>query len=585
MSFKLDQKSDPRIWLTLAGLAYVAAWLLPSQSQPWLVFHHEWLAMASFTALTAWLVWRGDSRVPVPAVAKAVALLALVPLAQRQFGQIEYAGDAWLAAGYLLALASAIVAGARWQRQAAPFDLPGFLFICCWAAATLSLALGLMQWLNIDSLGTLLLSPPPESRPVANIGQANQLGMLMVWGLFGIWGLRLRGIVRPALAWPAAFLLLVGLAMTQSRTGWLQVLFMLVLAVTLQRRVRLVAVWAGVLSLLVAYVALVLAWPSFNAALEVEGGLTLARQATAGPRTLIWHQLASALALHPWAGYGWTQVLLAQQAVPLVPGALHIPVNFGHNLVLDLMLWNGAPLGMAIALALFAFVLKLFGRIDSSDKAMLWGMVASVLIYAQFEFPLAYMYFLVPVGLMVGFLAAPSANTEVVRRGLPRAAALALVAVQAAVLALVLVDFQRMSGNYQAMRLETARIKTDEPFVHKDAWVFDQIGALVNFLRMPYAKPLSDEELAYARKLTRRITGPGLQYRMASMEAHSGQPQAAAKTLELLCAIQLLEQCRIALALWKEAAASEPKMALVKVPPDSLALLPRPGLTGEPVVP
>ena len=58
----------------------------------------------------------------------------------------------------------------------------------------------------------------------------------------------------------------------------------------------------------------------------------------------MWQQVWEAIWLQPWTGYGWNQVSNAQAAV-----VGHYPdsrlIEHSHSLPLDLLVWNGVPLG------------------------------------------------------------------------------------------------------------------------------------------------------------------------------------------------------------------------------------------------
>ena len=79
---------------------------------------------------------------------------------------------------------------------------------------------------------------------------------------------------------------------------------------------------------------------------------SLAQRAGSGHERLgMWMQIIHAIGERPWFGYGWNQTSVA------VVESIHFnTVKFGliaHNIVLDLLVWNGLPLGFLI-IAYFA---------------------------------------------------------------------------------------------------------------------------------------------------------------------------------------------------------------------------------------
>lgn len=61
----------------------------------------------------------------------------------------------------------------------------------------------------------------------------------------------------------------------------------------------------------------------------------------------MWHQMLLAIKEQPLLGYGWNQVGVAQLSVyldyPTTEWTEH-----SHNILLDLLIWNGIPLGILI---------------------------------------------------------------------------------------------------------------------------------------------------------------------------------------------------------------------------------------------
>jgi hypothetical protein len=67
-------------------------------------------------------------------------------------------------------------------------------------------------------------------------------------------------------------------------------------------------------------------------------------------------------------------------------------VTSGHNILLDIIVWNGLPLGLLIIGYMTCWILWL------NHKAKVWSqslllMVGAILIHALLEFPLRYAYF------------------------------------------------------------------------------------------------------------------------------------------------------------------------------------------------
>ncbi len=124
----------------------------------------------------------------------------------------------------------------------------------------LSLGFALAQWLRVDDLGVLLADLPRDARPTGNIAQANHFSTLMAWGLIGVWLLYERRSVRGSIACCTAMFMMFGIALCQSRTGWLHVGLLWLAACVLHRRglVRLQLLGSSLLA--ASFAALVFAW-------------------------------------------------------------------------------------------------------------------------------------------------------------------------------------------------------------------------------------------------------------------------------------------------------------------------------------
>ena len=513
--------------------------------------------------LAIWLAFRYRAPLRAPVAAVVAALFAAVPLLQWSAGLVLYLGDASLAAMYLLGLALCMLVGARWRDVSAAAAAP-WVFITLMWAALLSTHLALLQWLRIDTLGVLLADLPIGWRPTGNISQANHLASLVFLGLVSVWGLHLRGLVRASVAWLAAAYLLFGMAMTQSRTGWLEVALLAAAALIWPQRLHSRRIAWGLLSLLAIFVTFVLLWPTLNQALLLDGGLSLGGQAQGGRRPALWLAMFDAVMTSPWAGYGWTQVVLAQQQLALTPGGaapLQLTFTYAHNLWLDLLLWNGVPLGL-LACALIAgwFVMQA-RRVQSSDDSLLFIALLGLLLHAQFELPHAYAYFLLPAGVLAGLL--PRGRVDV---GLARGAALALLLAAAGAIVAFAREYTSAEVAWQRVRMQAANIQLAPEQAPLRLRGLDQLQALIDQAKADPKADMTPAELAAMRSAVARFPGSGGWYRLALMEARHGNTAQATRALTLLCAMHPPPICAKALDAWRAQALIDTRMAAVPLP-------------------
>ena len=116
----------------------------------------------------------------------------------------------------------------------------------------------------------------------------------------------------------------------------------------------------------------------------------------------------------PWLGYGWNQTSVAQTSVTL-KYPLDIWLEYSHNLFLDLIVWTGIPIGLSIIGLIIIWFLQTFKKINTLNQLLYFFIITAFLIHCMLEYPFAYAYFLVPIGLYVGMLHQQLYETKNVR--------------------------------------------------------------------------------------------------------------------------------------------------------------------------
>lgn len=449
----------------------VLAWLLPTHFPPWVSAHNEIVAgaAAGVFALTALQPRLARQSVwPWPAI--VLALLAAVPLLQLAAGQIRYAGDAWVPSLYIACTAMVVMAGARvaapdvgdWSRALASAILTG---------ALLSVLLASWQRFDVElgALNLFVVEMRPGHPPGANVAQPNQLATLLGLGLAALMLLFERRHVGAATALAAAALITATMALTQSRTPLLLFFCAALLLLVLRHRLALRTRPAALAGLFALWAGAYLAWTPLADRLHLlPMRQTLATRAQAGPRGVMWQQMVEAIGLQPWGGYGWNQVSLAQMAVlERYPDSRLL--EYSHNMLLDLAAWNGVPL----TLLLVGLSLWWLWRAQATVRspAGVFGLLVAVLLaaHAMVEFPLAYLYYLVPFAMAIGIVEIDAGMPRGIR--LPRVAAPAAVVALCAAMLAAAVDYMRLEAEWREMRFTVARI--GRPMVDKPPPLLD----------------------------------------------------------------------------------------------------------------
>jgi hypothetical protein len=543
------------------------AWLLPGHYYPWTSFQQDVLA-AGGVALVALGAAVGDSRGParVPWIAVGAAALALVPALQFAFGLMAFHLDAVMAASYLLALALAIVTGLQLSTHDAQFHL--LLSGSVALAALVSVGIAVVHWAGLEPMAFVEQAAATE-RAAANLRQPNQLASLLglaAAATLGAFEARRIG------AWIASAMLAVlgaGIVMTQSRAGWLFVATTVILWGLMRRRAALRTSPTAVATGVIAFVAAVFAFEQLNAwrasGVAVE---TIANRIQPGYRLLHWETLWDALMRQPWAGYGWLQVPQAQAAATLDHRPTFEFITAAHNQLLDLLLWNGLPLGLLVISGLTWWTISRLRHCANGATFSLWLGLAYLFAHSLVEFPLQYAYFLLPAGLMIGVIeaAVPAGAT----RGptMPRWAFLALWAAMAALLTAIVFEYLKLEEAVRRARMAEARYAWQgaPPFV-PDIHILDWQR---EYVRLMLAEPrvgMADQELQWMSAVAARYPSPGALSRLARAHALKGQFTEAELALRVLCHTSSERHCDATRRYWQEQSLAQPALASVPFPP------------------
>jgi O-antigen ligase len=548
-------------WLGLWAVALAFTWLMPNHYRPWTSFHSDSWAALVLGLGSAAIILRSSAPTVWHSTSLLVAGLACLPLVQFTFNMLPFAGQAWISTTYLLGLLLALLTGARWE-YASPGQLAGGLFVAVGAAAILSVGLQLHQWLG---LGLLDISSVDLRgvRPYANLGQPNQLGTLLLWGLLGCaWGV-VSGKVRAPVAILMASFLLLGIALTQSRTAWLGLFVLLCAAWIWRSRWPSKSIPWVVTGLALYFLLCNLALQWVLDALQLAGIPDEGRMSV-GVRPLVWRLFIDAALQRPWFGYGWTSVANAQFAAALEHPALGTTFAQSHNLFIDLVLWCGVPIGLFVSAYLVYWFVKCIHRIADIQDAILLMFVAVVANHAMLELPLHYAYFLLPTGLIMGVLNARLDGRPVLRT--PRWVLVVIWAVATALLSVIVRDYFRVEANFYAFRYETARIGKLPPADPPDVLLLTQFREGLRLARFEPRGGLSEANLQWMRNVAQVHVYPGDLYKLATALALNGHPDDAQLILKRMCKIGPDDTCALAGRVWAEQSLKEPKIAAISWP-------------------
>lgn len=549
------------VLILLASFATFLCWLAPGHYYPWISFQNEIVAAVGGLLFCGAAITGGREGLAWPRLATFAALVALVPLIQLLSGQIAFVSDGVLVLLYLLALAAAISVGAELTRTEPKAFLDG-LFGGLLAAGIVSVGLALVQWLGLGPVGYVAWIPPGD-RPFANLGQPNHLASLFALALLGgLWLYETHRISGKVFALVAAWLL-VGLVMSRSRMVWVVVFVVSGGWLLLHRRVTMRVKPKELLGFVALFVLGVLLWGPMSEAVGTVAPVSIAERVQAGGgRLRIWSALVDALLESPWVGYGWSQVSRAGFAGSLDHYTGEAMLRNSHNTLLDLLIWNGIPLGLLIVGGLVFWLVQQARQCDSARRGIVLAAVLVIAVHATLEFPLEYLYFLIPTGLFVGALAGWDASVPLQR--LPRALAAAIFAVLLGMTAWVASEYSRIEEASRDNRMLAAGYARSAEL--PDVVLLDEPREYMRFWRTQARAAMPEAQIEWMRKITERNPAPPSLLRYALALGLNSRPQDATDTLVRLCNMHNAARCDEGRKSWGQLQSQNPVLTAVTYP-------------------
>lgn len=517
---------------------------------------------AMLLALLGWAIIASRLRWPVSRLVLMLVAISAIPLGHSTFGLLLFPGEAVLQVICMLAFAAAVSLG-QWGQLCQRYKLMDSLFASLVVAALFSTGLALYQWLGLGGWGILL--PPIDvggQRVVANVGQANNLATLLVWGMVGLWWGAHRQAIGGLIAASAAAFLLLGLVLTGSRTGCIQTIFIGAMILFFGRseflsyRLFIVAVLGGWLLFLLVAVPVVG---------ELLFGTVSRDILNAGLRPAFWIMAFDALALHPLTGYGWNQVVAAHVLFSDKYSGLGDVMGHAHNFFLDMLLWSGALLGGGIVLGVMWWVWGQFRRATQETHWIILAALGVFLIHAMLELPHLYAFFYLPVGIMVGVASAYFPMKIAVL--LPRGCVVFVGVVFAVLLGLMFRDYRMIEIDLTAHRMVAARIAGAETPKSPKILVLGFLQEALELLRTDPHRDISDEDLERVRRAVQRYPAVGGLFRYAQSAALNNRPEEARWALQVICNLRSAKVCAAVISDWRTLARAEnPEMNVVSLP-------------------
>ncbi len=535
---------------TMAAGICAAALLLfpflwPLHTKPLATFYNEWIAAVLLIAgcVPASLVAlrRRAPAFELPAVAPLfVPLLAVVAL-QWALGRLSHSSDATLPLATLALATGALTYGRVLERQLGLERLLVWLSIAAVVGGLLNVLLQIAQVCVHSGIDLPFYRLDSRGQYYGALAQRNQLASYLAWGLTGV--LYLYAARKLAARWTIVLtiVILVGMALTRSRTAWLEVGWITVAGVAY---LRLCAATSRpprgylLLGLPLLFAAINLALPQILAALGLSFDRgALERIATEGVdknRLLLYTQGLQLFLAHPLLGIGPGQLFGYQfQLLDQVDTTLY--ASSTHNIVLDLLVMTGLLGAVPFLLLCGTWVARALRQPVSAARAAIWIMLGTLCIHAMLELPHWYGFFLLPAAMLMGALDPGTLRLPAGR--LLRALPLLLCAYGIAVAISMLFQYrtlESMHARYYSkerhqMIVDEKRLEEILAF-SRTTWFTGPVDFILctNFALNEIALP---EKIAIAERTLRALPEPHIVYRYVLLLALDGRQEEGMKLL------------------------------------------------------
>ena len=453
----------------------------------------------------------------------ACALLFVVdmPHLQHQTHAVSKS-RAWMAAGLSVWLIASLLAVPEVVDRALTMGLLAALF-CVWLmaelgrraavrgnglllwvvgawvmAAAVSSVLGVLQYLDLAHDLVPWVNQPLKGDAFANLRQRNQFASLTSIGLVALLAWEAldgtSGRARSALQglrWVLLNLLAAGVACSVSRTGAVQWVLVGGLAALWSWRMgkrtgripRHLLGMALIAPVLVALWSVVMPWLAQSTTGEQGASMILrvAGQtqdyAVCGGRRVLWRNVFTLIAQHPWLGWGWGETDFAHFMTAYPSMRFCDMLDNAHDFPLHLALEFGVPFAVVcLACGLAWVVRRQPWREQAPERTMAWGVLLVLGVHSLLEYPLWYGPFQITLGLALGLLWTTPHLEREAHTQVPGTAQQNLLLLVCSLLFLGCLyaahDFRRVGQIYRtpAMRDEAYR---DNPLLHaKQTWLF-----------------------------------------------------------------------------------------------------------------
>jgi O-antigen ligase len=465
---------------------------------------------------------------------------------QAALGMLLYPGQAQLAALYLLLAVLVMAATCRLQKD---IGLDRLVLALAWAiliSGSINALIAIQQQWDIHTVFDSVVARSDSARPFGNLSQPNHFAAHQALALAALLFMAARQRLHLLVTLTIGGLLLAGLALSGSRSGWLYLGAVLVMAYLHQRKSN-----SADARRLLHYAALTL--PVFFLA---QYGLTLLEPATItansrlqgysggaiGVRAAMWLDAWQAFLSTPLTGVGYQRLawqhfhLQAESPNPLFSRFEDNHLENAHNIVFQLLAEFG--IGGAILLVIAAWWLfKAYRGMQNPEHWLVLAMLAIVALHSLLEYPLHYMHFLLVAAVLLALADQSPVRLNPSRGIAPLVTAMSIL-LGGGILALMFANYQSLEEVHE--RARGGRISLDLSTqlllvkAERGKFLTPEVHDFVNGIKVSIGEPDSWEPLRnISESATQHRTKATYVYRHILLLALNGETVETKRYLSL----------------------------------------------------
>ena len=338
---------------------------------------------------------------------------------------ISWVSQVDLTASVLLVVALATWALASWQQQSTT-SLMYWIAVALLIGVLLQTAVMWMQYFGLTSYFKGLISYSSSKNIMGQLGQRNHLGHYLMWGMVSVLYLHHTKALSRWISIALVFWLGLSMGLIGSRTLIVYLMAISILAMVWRLwagkayQTTLYWVLATLLWVLLVQFGLEKVLSAFEQSHTTTGLERLVNSAHVvdTARSVEWQKAWLSFLSSPWTGHGWgsssSQSVLMHGALPNLEGLRTVNVLFTHchNSVLQLLSEVGLLGTLWLAGCFLALVFACFKYAKRPESFFILALASITLCHSLLEYPLWYVYFLLPFALFWALVPRREAQQE-----------------------------------------------------------------------------------------------------------------------------------------------------------------------------